>query len=91
MKTLTLEEIEHLCAEHPGWEYVAGELVRTYGFADFVDAMEFVNRVATLAEASGHHPDLDIRYNKVRLALVTHDAGGVSARDSAFVEAMATW
>jgi 4a-hydroxytetrahydrobiopterin dehydratase len=43
--------------------------------------MEFVNRVATLAETAGHHPDIDIRYNRVHLALVSHDAGGITQRD----------
>ena len=44
--------------------------------------MTFVNRVAALAEAAGHHPDIDIRYNQVRLALVSHDAGGITERDA---------
>jgi len=43
--------------------------------------MRFVNMVAELAEASGHHPDIDIRYSQVRLALVTHDAGGLTSKD----------
>jgi 4a-hydroxytetrahydrobiopterin dehydratase len=45
--------------------------------------MAFVNRVALLAENAGHHPDIDIRYNRVKLALVSHDAGGITARDAA--------
>jgi 4a-hydroxytetrahydrobiopterin dehydratase len=47
-----------------------------------VQAMTFVNRVADLAEQAGHHPDIDIRYNRVKLALVSHDAGGITARDA---------
>ena len=43
--------------------------------------MEFVNKVAELAEAAGHHPDIDIRYNRVRLGLTTHDAGGITEKD----------
>jgi 4a-hydroxytetrahydrobiopterin dehydratase len=43
--------------------------------------MQFVNSVAEMAEGAGHHPDIDIRYNKVRLALVSHDAGGLTERD----------
>ena len=43
--------------------------------------MRFVNRVAELAEEAGHHPDIDIRYNRVRLALVTHDADGLTSKD----------
>ena len=47
----------------------------------FPDAIAFVNNVADLAEGAGHHPDIDIRYNRVRLALVTHDAGGLTSKD----------
>jgi len=56
-------------------------LVRTFTFQDFVGALRFVNRVADLAEAASHHPDIDIRYNRVRLALTTHDAGGLTGKD----------
>jgi 4a-hydroxytetrahydrobiopterin dehydratase len=56
-------------------------LVRFWTFTDFVQAIAFVNKVAKLAEAAGHHPDIDIRYNRVKLALVSHDAGGITARD----------
>ena len=65
----------------PRWKLDGGELVRRCEFAGFVEAMQFVNRVAELAEGAGHHPDIDIRYNKVRLALVSHDAGGLTDRD----------
>jgi 4a-hydroxytetrahydrobiopterin dehydratase len=58
----------------PGWGLENNELVRLASFDDFAAALRFVNRVGELAEAAGHHPDIDIRYNKVRLALVTHDA-----------------
>ena len=50
--------------------------------------MAFVNRVAALAEAADHHPDIDIRYSKVTLALSTHDAGGLTARDFDLAEAI---
>lgn len=65
----------------PQWTLENGELVRHCTFANFVDAMQFVNSVAEMAEGAGHHPDIDIRYNKVRLALVSHDAGGLTERD----------
>jgi 4a-hydroxytetrahydrobiopterin dehydratase len=45
--------------------------------------MAFVNLMATLAEAAGHHPDIDIRYNQVILGLISHDAGGITRRDAA--------
>ncbi len=65
----------------PGWQIESGELVKTYQFKDFVAALDFVNQVGKAAEDAGHHPDIDIRYNKVRLALVTHDAGGLTEKD----------
>lgn len=67
----------------PDWSYEEGEqaLVRTLTFPDFRQALAFVNRVGEAAEQAGHHPDIDIRYNRVRLALSTHDAGGVTAKD----------
>jgi 4a-hydroxytetrahydrobiopterin dehydratase len=49
-------------------------------------AMAFVNQVALLAETAAHHPDIDIRYNRVRLALVTHDAGGITANDTSLAD-----
>jgi 4a-hydroxytetrahydrobiopterin dehydratase len=65
----------------PGWERAGIEIRRVYRFGDFREALAFVNRVGGLAEAAGHHPDIDIRYNTVTLALTTHDAGGLTARD----------
>ena len=64
-----------------GWSRRGDALTRTYQFRNFVDAMEFVNRVASLAEGANHHPDIDIRYSKVTLTLSTHDAGGITAND----------
>jgi len=81
-QTLTPEELTTLLRELPEWAVEDGTLVRFWAFTDFVDAMAFVNRVAALAEQAGHHPDIDIRYNRVKLALVSHDAGGITARDA---------
>jgi 4a-hydroxytetrahydrobiopterin dehydratase len=80
-KTLDQEQIQTSLASLPEWKLERGELVRTLTFKDFLEAMKFVNQVADLAEKAGHHPDIDIRYNKVRLALVTHDAGGITQSD----------
>ena len=63
------------------WQVEKGELTRTFVFKDFLASLAFVNQVAGLAEKAGHHPDIDIRYNKVRLGLVTHSAGGLTAKD----------
>jgi 4a-hydroxytetrahydrobiopterin dehydratase len=61
-----------------------GEIIsRTFQFKDFAVAMEFVNAVALAAEEAQHHPDIDIRWNKVTLALTTHDAGGLTEKDFA--------
>jgi 4a-hydroxytetrahydrobiopterin dehydratase len=81
MQKLAENEITVRLAALPEWQIEAGELDRTFQFADFVAAMRFVNGVAELAEAAQHHPDIDIRYNRVRLRLVTHDAGGLTAKD----------
>ncbi len=81
MTLLTSTLIEEKLRSLPEWRMQGGEIVRDYVFADFVEAMAFVNRVAGLAESAGHHPDIDIRYNKVRLGLVSHDAGGLTRRD----------
>ena len=58
-------------------------MVRTFQFETFRDAVTFVDRVADIAEEANHHPDIDIRFNRVRLALVSHDAGGLTSRDFA--------
>lgn len=81
MNPLTAQEIASRLAALPEWRVEAGELTRTFSFKDFVVALAFVNRVGEQAESVGHHPDIDIRYNRVRLGLVTHDAGGLTAKD----------
>lgn len=80
---LSSSEASARLAALPGWQIESGELVRTFAFADFRAALAFVNRVGDLAESAGHHPDIDIRYNRVRLSLVTHDAGGLTEKDFA--------
>ena len=81
MPAFTPAEIASHLAAVPTWQVLDGQLVRTFTFQDFVGALRFVNRVADLAEAASHHPDIDIRYNKVRLGLVSHDAGGLTVKD----------
>ncbi len=83
MPALNRAEIDNLLKTHPEWNLEGGKLIREWRFKDFIAAMAFVNRVAELAEAAGHHPDIDIRYNQVKLALVSHDAGGITDRDAA--------
>ncbi|HEV3266353.1 MAG TPA: 4a-hydroxytetrahydrobiopterin dehydratase [Acidimicrobiales bacterium] len=65
----------------PEWELVGGRLVKTVECEGFVGSLAFVNEVGVLAEAANHHPDIDIRYNRVTLALMTHDSGGITYKD----------
>jgi len=81
MPVLSSNEINQQLTAIPDWQLKNGELVRTFTFEDFREAMSFVNSVAGLAEHAGHHPDIDIRYNKVHLALSSHDAGGITEKD----------
>lgn len=81
MSVLTSEMVQQRLQSLPRWTLEGKEIVRRYEFPDFQAAMIFVNRVAEQAEAAGHHPDIDIRYNKVRLALISHDQGGITERD----------
>jgi 4a-hydroxytetrahydrobiopterin dehydratase len=81
MAALTDQQAQSLLTSLPDWKIEDGELVRRFSFKDFRASLAFVNRVGELAESAGHHPDIDIRYNKVRLALVTHDAGGLTNND----------
>ena len=78
---LSGDEIASALRRLPEWSHDGGVIARTFEFSSFADAMKFVNRVAERAEAADHHPDLDIRYNKVRTALATHSAGGITAKD----------
>jgi 4a-hydroxytetrahydrobiopterin dehydratase len=71
----------------PQWRRAGQVIMRTYEFNDFPDAMKFVNAVAALAEQEQHHPDIDVRWNKVALAFTTHDAGGLTDKDFALARA----
>ena len=84
--TLNATEIDETLKTHPEWHLDGGKLIRKWTFKDFVEAMVFVDRVAALAEAAGHHPDIDIRYNQVTLGLISHDAGGITKRDAAMAD-----
>jgi 4a-hydroxytetrahydrobiopterin dehydratase len=83
---LTPEALQSFLAGHPGWKHEAGMLRRTYEAPDFLMGIGFVEKVAQVAEVANHHPDIDIRWRKVTLALVTHDAGGLTWRDTKVAE-----
>jgi 4a-hydroxytetrahydrobiopterin dehydratase len=81
MDLLDTGAIERELAGTPGWQRAEDAIVKTATFADFREAMEFVNRVADAAEEANHHPDITVRWNKVTLTLSTHAAGGLTAHD----------
>jgi 4a-hydroxytetrahydrobiopterin dehydratase len=81
MAALSVEDANSRLRALPHWKIVSGELVRTFEFKDFRGSLAFVNSVGELAEQAGHHPDINIRYNRVRLGLTTHDAGGLTTKD----------
>ncbi len=87
MAGLTTDEREAFLARHPQWTLDGETIERTYRFADFAAAMGFVTQVALRAEVAAHHPDIDVRWNRVRLALTTHDAGALTAKDTALAAA----
>ena len=70
-------------AQHPEWALEGETITRTFILENFNDAMGFVTRVALAAEVADHHPDIDIRWKKVTLALTTHEANGLTEKDTA--------
>ena len=78
---MSVDEAQALMEQIPGWELTDNRLTRRFKFRDFKEAMAFVNRVADLAEAEGHHPDINISWNRVRLDLTTHAIKGLSEND----------
>ena len=81
MATLTDAEIAAGLADLPGWSREGDEIVKTFDCGTFAAAVAFVVRIGFFAEHADHHPDLDVRWKRVRVALTTHDAGGLTAKD----------
>lgn len=81
MSKLTDDQIRQALDSLPGWQRDGDMIARTYTHPDFRVAIGFVGYVAEIAENLGHHPDIDVRYNEVRLAVTTHDAGGLTEKD----------
>jgi 4a-hydroxytetrahydrobiopterin dehydratase len=81
MAKLTPQDLATGLEQLPGWSREGEAIERTYSFPDFRVALAFVGFVGEVAEQLGHHPDIDVRYNKVRLAVTTHDAGGHTDKD----------
>jgi len=86
MTTLSAARIKTALASVPDWKKRGATIKRTFQFKDFPAAIKFVNRIARTAEKAWHHPDIDIRWNKVTLTLTTHDAGGLTEKDFALAQ-----
>ena len=86
MPKYTPAQIQASLPSVPDWRITGDAITRTYQFKDFPAAMKFVHAVADLAETACHHPDIDIRWNKVTLALSTHDQGGLTEKDFALAQ-----
>jgi 4a-hydroxytetrahydrobiopterin dehydratase len=81
VKPLSKLEVRTAMGTLPGWSRRGSIIKRTYSFKDFAGALRFVNKVGRAAEKANHHPDIDIRWNRVILALTTHEAGGLTTKD----------
>ncbi len=83
--TLTHAEIDRLLQQVPGWSVVEPDghlqLTRTFRFKGFMPGVELIDRIAPIAEAEGHHPDLHLTYGSLRVDLWTHAAGGLTEND----------
>lgn len=78
------EEIEQRLDELGDWEREGDEISKFFEFDDFASAIRFVTDVAKMADAKDHHPDIDIRFNRVKLTLTTHSDGGLTHWDFDF-------
>lgn len=83
MPSLPAEDVESRLGQLPGWSAEDDSIVKEFRFEGFRDAIAFVVRLGMAAEVANHHPDLDIRYNRVRVTLSTHSEGGITEKDFA--------
>jgi 4a-hydroxytetrahydrobiopterin dehydratase len=81
MQKLTDSEITRELQDLPGWERHGNAITRLFDRRSFQGAIAFVNTLGEIAERANHHPDIDIRFSKVRVTLSTHDAGGITSND----------
>ena len=81
MPALTARQIKLHLKTVPDWSKRAQTIGRTFKFEGFLKSMDFVNRIARKAQKINHHPDIDIRFDKVTLKLTTHDEGGITKKD----------
>ncbi len=78
---LTLKEIQDLMIELKDWSLESSSIIKDFSFNNFKEALDFVNKVGEIAEKQGHHPDILINYDLVRLSLTTHSEKGLTKKD----------
>jgi 4a-hydroxytetrahydrobiopterin dehydratase len=88
MEKISESQVKDALKSLPGWGLQDEKITRQYRFKTFGQSISFVNMVAVLAEKQDHHPDIDIRYDRVTLGLWSHDAGGITPRDLRFATAL---
>jgi 4a-hydroxytetrahydrobiopterin dehydratase len=81
MAIMSPAEIAEKLKEMPGWEYKDSAIGKLFRFKEFLHGIDFVNKVAALAEAADHHPDITINYTRIRFRCTTHSEGGVTGKD----------
>lgn len=81
MARLQTAEIERRLGALPGWEFKDNAIRKLYRFKEFMDGIRFLNRVAEMAEAADHHPDVQINYTRITFCCSTHSEGGVTEKD----------
>ena len=81
MPALITQQVRLHLKAVPNWSKRAQTIRRTFEFKGFLEGIEFVNRIASKAQKLNHHPDINIRFNKVALSLTTHDEGGITEKD----------
>lgn len=85
MKKLSSTQLRKEVETLEAWKLHAGDtkISKTFLFPDFISALQFVNKVGKLAEIANHHPDIVLKYGKVKITLSTHSAGGLTGKDFA--------
>jgi 4a-hydroxytetrahydrobiopterin dehydratase len=81
MAKLSADQIAEKLKALPGWEYKQNAIAKMFRFKEYLHGIEFVKKVAEIAEAADHHPDILINYTRVTFSCSTHDAGGVTDKD----------
>src|SRR4051812_20051456 len=83
---LSAEQIAEKLKSLPGWEYQNNAISKMFRFDEYLSGIEFVQKVAEIAEGADHHPDITINYTRVTFSCSTHDSGGVTEKDFKLAE-----